>query len=364
MRKQGTALIPSYTAFAVTKLLREHLSELVDYSFTAEMEDELDQISLGELDQKTYLSRFYHGNGQPGLQQRLENVDGEIDPRVVCGIPLGNAEDGELVEVRIGRYGPFVSKGELRQSIPDETVPDEFGLAEALDFLEKAARGPRVIGQHPETGEPVYAKNGRYGPYVQHGDQVEGGDKPKMASLLDGMDPETVSLDEAVKLLALPITLGQNPDGEDVEAANGRYGPYVKAGKETRSLPKEMSPIEVTLEQALHLLAQPKPRGRGRQRSAPKAALRTLREKTDEQPMLRIMDGRFGPYVTDGELNASLPKGTTVEEVTIDFALELLQERAKKAPAKRAKKASKKKSAKKKSSKKKASKKKASKKKG
>jgi DNA topoisomerase-1 len=182
-----------------------------------------------------------------------------------------------------------------------------------------------------------------------------------MASLLAGMDPETVGLDDAVKLLALPITLGQNDKGEDVQSANGRYGPYVKAGTETRSLPKELSPIRVTLQQALELLAQPKPRGRGRQRAAPKAALRTLREKTEEQPALRVMDGRFGPYVTDGELNASLPKGTTVEELTIDFALELLEERAKKAPRK--KKASKKKSAKKKASKKKSAKKKATKKK-
>ena len=351
VRKQGNALVPTFVAFAVVNLMEGYLSYLVDYSFTASMEDDLDSISLGKLEQQDYLSRFYHGNGTPGLSAKLSEVEEKIDPRVVCGIPLGE-EDGKKVEVRVGRYGPFLSDGENRAAVPDELAPDELTLELAVELLRKAAEGPRVIGKDPETDQPVYAKTGRFGPYVQLGDPEEGSDeKPKMASLLAGMDIETISLEEAVGLLSLPRELGNNPDnGEPVFAKNGRYGPYVDCLKESRSLPETMSPLTVTLEQAVELLRQPKQR---RQRRAAKPPLKELGKHPESGNPVKILDGRFGPYVTDGELNASLPRGTSIDEVTLDFGLELLAERAKKAPAKKKKKkSSKKKTTKKKSTKK------------
>jgi len=343
--KQGTALVPSFTAFAVTKLLEDYLSYLVDYGFTAAMEDDLDKISIGEMTSGDYLNRFYNGNGKPGLKDKLAEIETKIDPREVCGIPLGQHE-GKLVEVRVGRFGPFVSCGDVRASIPDDIAPDELDLDRALEFLRKAAEGPRVIGNDPETGRPVYAKTGRYGPYVQLGDIEEGQEKPKMASLLAGMDIDTIGLDEALGLLSLPRTLGKHPKtSEDVQAANGRYGPYVLSGKETRSLPEQLSPLTVTLEQAVELLNKPKERRRARTKREP---LKVLGEHPETKAEVRILDGRFGPYVTDGEMNASLPRGTTVDEVTLDMGIELLVERAKKGGTKKAKKKKAKKAAKRK----------------
>jgi len=345
VRKQGNALIPTFTAFAVTRLLEDHLSYLVDYSFTAQMEDELDNISLGKMKQVEYLKGFYNGNGTPGLKGTLESVEGEIDPRVVCGFALGE-EDGELVEVRVGRYGPFLSKGEVRASIADDIAPDELDLDKAVALLAEAAKGPRVIGKQAETDLPVYAKTGRYGPYVQLGDMEEGSkEKPKMASLLKGMDPETITLEEALGLLHMPRVLGAHPtSGEEVMAANGRYGPYVYCGKETRSLPENLSPLHVTMDQAMELLNKPKERRRARARKEPLKILGPHPVSGDE---VKILDGRFGPYVTDGTTNASLRRGTTVEEITLDMGVEMLAIRAAEGPKKRAKKKTKRKAAKK-----------------
>ncbi len=372
--KKGTALVPTFTAFAVVNLLDGFLSHLVDYTFTARMEDDLDEISNGRVEGLAYLRDFYHGNGNPGLKTHVEKVEQEIDPRVICGIPLGENEEGTRVEVRVGRYGPFLSCGETRVSVPDQMAPDELTLEVALELLAKGEEGPRKLGADPESGHSVLVKIGRFGPYFQLGDQDElDGEKPKMASLLKGMEPETVTLEEALATLALPRTVGtkkteatDEAPAEDVEitAANGRFGPYIRWGKETRSIPEGMSPLTISQQQAEELLAQPKARGRAAR--TPRKALAELGEHPDSGAPIKILDGRFGPYVTDGTLNASVPRGENVADVNLERAIELLAERAARAPAKAAKKkAAKKKTAKKtakKTTKKKASKKKAAKK--
>ncbi len=352
VRKVQKALVPTFTAFAVVQLLEAWLSYLVDYGFTAEMEDQLDQVSLGKLDSRDYLRKFYFGNEHPGLKDQLAEVESKIDPREVCGIRLGEFE-GRVVEVRVGRYGPFLSDGERRASLPEDLAPDELTVEKALEILARAAEGPKVLGRDPETGFNVYVKTGRYGPYVQLGDPEDlDGEKPKMASLLEGMDPESLDLSTALALLSLPRELGNHPEsGVPVIAANGRYGPYVKAGKETRSIPEGGSPLDIDLEGALALLAEPKKRGRVRRRREP---LKVLGEHPESGAPVRVLDGRFGPYVTDGELNASIPRGTTIEELTLDYALDLLRARAAKAGTKKRKKSAKKKTAKKSSRKKKA----------
>lgn len=355
--KKGGALVPTWVAFSVVKLLEDHLGGLVDYQFTAQMEDDLDEISRGERNSLDYLKGFYFGNGKPGLKQQLENKVDEIDARAISRISLGKAEDGEEIFVRVGRYSPFVEKGEKTASLPDEFPPDEVKIEYALDLLAQAAKAEEPLGTCPETGKPVYLKIGRFGPYIMRG-TPEDEEKPKNASLLKGMSPDEMTFETALKLLSLPRELGVHPKLEDVIVAqNGRYGPYVKCGSETRSLPAEMSPLEVTPEQAIELLNQPKAQGRGR--AAAKPPLKVYEEKSPiTEGAVQIMDGRYGPYVTDGETNASLPKGGSPDELSFADALELLANRAAVAPKKK-KKAAKKKTTKKKAAKKKTTKKKA-----
>lgn len=358
--KKGGALVPTWVAFSVVKLLEDHLTGLVDYQFTAQMEDDLDEISRGERDSLDYLKGFYYGdgkgNGKPGLKQQLENKVDEIDARAISRILLGKADDGEEIFVRVGRYSPFVEKGEKTASLPDEFPPDEVKIEYALDLLAQAAKAEEPLGTCPETGKPVYLKIGRFGPYIMLG-TPEDEEKPKNASLLKGMSPDEMTLEVALKLLSLPRELGVHPKLEDVMIAqNGRYGPYVKCGSETRSLPADVSPLEVTPEQAIELLNQPKAQGRGR--AAAKPPLKVYEEKSPiTEGAVQIMDGRYGPYVSDGETNASLPKGGSPEELTFADALELLAARAAAAPKKK-KKAAKKKTTKK-ATKKKTTKKKA-----
>ncbi len=333
--KKGSALVPTFTAFAVMRLLVEYLSHLVDYGFTASMEDDLDSISLGQKQSTAYLKQFYFGNGQVGLKGLVERMESQIDPRVVCGIPIGMHPDGRPVEVRVGRYGPFLSSGDDRASVPEDLAPDELTLERAIELLDRAARGPRVVGSHSETGQPIYVKNGRFGPYLQLGDAEPDGEKPKMASLLEGMTEETVTLEQAEKILSLPRELGASPDtGEAVMAASGRYGPYVKCGTETRSIPAGISPIEIELAKAVELLRQPKLRGRARF-GRPSAPLRVLGPSPVTKKEIRVLAGRFGPYVNDGETNASLPKGTEPESVSLEMALDLLAARAAAGPSKK-----------------------------
>ena len=334
--KRSNVLVPTWTAFAVSQLLEAHLPNLVDYKFTAEMEDELDAISRGEMNHVDYLRTFYFGNDHPGLKQLLKDKADEIDARTVCrisiGKPPGNGDGAEEIFVRVGRYGPFLEQGERRASLPDKLSPDELTLEAALDMLDKAQQGDQPLGTCPETQKPVFIKVGRFGPYVQRG-AADDDEKPQNASLLKGMEPDDVTLEVALQLLSLPRTLGENPQsGEPVVAHNGRFGPYVKCGDETRSLPAEHSPLDITLEQALHLLAQPKSRRGAAARKEPAKEFDT--SPVTQQPV-RLMHGRYGPYVTDGTTNASLPRGTTVDDVTFEYALNLLKERAAAAPAKK-----------------------------
>lgn len=358
--KKSGALVPTWVAFAVCHLLETHLPDLVDYTFTAQMEDELDAISRGEMGHVDYLSTFYFGSDHPGLKKQLENKVDEIDARNVSRISLGKPEDGSEVVVRVGRYGPFIEQGdgERRASIPENMPPDELTLQVALEMLDKSAQGDEPLGQCPETGKPVYVKMGRFGPYVQRGDASDD-EKPQNASLLKGMEPHEIDLETALKLLSLPRNLGPHPEkGDEIFAHSGRFGPYVKCGDETRSLPAEMSPLEVTVAQAVELLAQPK---KGRGAKGKKEPIKVFAESPVTGNPVQLLDGRYGPYVTDGATNASLPRTMSPDEMTLERALDMLAERAAKGGTK--KKATKKKAAKKKTTKKKATKKKAAKKK-
>lgn len=340
---RGNVLVPTWTAFAVSQLLEAHLPELVNYQFTAEMEDELDAISRGEMNHRDYLHQFYFGNDHPGLKQLLANKTSEIDARDVCRISLGkpSAESGKSTEevfVRVGRYGPFIEQADRRASLPDKLPPDELTLDSALDMLDKASIAEEPLGICPDTHKPVFLKIGRFGPYVQRG-TAEDEEKPQNASLLKGMAPEEVDLETALKLLTLPRTLGPHPQTQDpVVAHNGRYGAYVSCGTgpkpETRSLPEGLSPLDVTLEQALELLAQPKlRRGGGTGRAKEPVKVFDASPATNEP--IRLLQGRYGPYVTDGVTNASLPRSVTVEEVTFEYALNLLKERLAAGPSKK-----------------------------
>jgi DNA topoisomerase-1 len=345
--RKGTALIPTWTAFSVVRLLEEHLPDLVDYEFTAQMEDLLDAISRGEQDWVAYLRKFYFGTDAQGLKHKVDQKVKEVDAREISRFPLGSPEAGlhlEPIYVRVGRYGPYIEQADRKASIPDQLPPDEMTLERAIEMLDRAKTDDAPIGEDPATGKPVFVKNGRFGPYVQLGINEEGGEKPKMSSLLKGMSPEDVTLDVALKLLSLPRVVGKHPEnGEDIVASNGRFGPYIKCGSETRSLPADVGPIDVTLEQSVELLKQPKQHGRGR--AAPKEPLKVFESSPVTEQPVKLLDGRYGPYVTDGTTNASLPKGITAESLTFVEALRILAEREAATPAKKkraAKKAAKK----------------------
>ena len=359
--KKGSALVPSFTAFSVVSLLEQHFPNLVDYAFTARMEDDLDGIASGDRESIPWLSRFYfgpaagepddesaHGVAKYGLRTAVSDRLGDIDARAVNSIPLGTHDNGEPVVVRVGRYGPYVECGEDRASVPDDLPPDELTLDRALSYIA-APSGDRALGDDPDTGLPVVVRTGRFGPYVQVGeDPANGGEKPKRASLLADMQPETVTLDDALKVLSLPRVVGIDPaDDTEVVVQNGRYGPYLSKGKENRSLESEDQLFTITLEQCLELLAQPR-RRRGQTAKPP---LRDLGpDPATDKPMV-VKDGRYGPYVTDGEVNASLGKGDAVESLSVERASELLQIRRDKVaagggkPAARRKPAAKKKTA-------------------
>jgi DNA topoisomerase-1 len=329
--KRGNVLVPTWTAFAVSQLLEHHLPEIVNYQFTAEMEDELDAISRGEIDHLDYLRRFYFGDGRPGLKRQIQNKADEIDARDVSRIRIGEPAGQAPVYVRVGRYGPFLEQGDRRASLPDGLPPDELTLATALEMLDKAAQSEEPLGLDPQTQEPIYVRVGRFGPYVQRG-TAEEGHKPQNVSLLKGMRPEDVTLEVALKLLALPRTLGQHPQtSEPVVVHNGRYGPYVKCGEETRSLADGLSPLDVTLEQCLALLAQPKVGRRGA--AASREPVQVFPNSPVTGQPVQVLRGRYGPYVTDGVTNASLPQGAAPEEISLEYALNLLKVRAERGPS-------------------------------
>jgi len=316
--KKGTALVPTFLAFSVTRLLEDHFGQLVDYDFTARLETDLDRIAAGREARIDWLRSFYFGNGGPGLHALVTDQLDAIDARLVNSIPI----PGSDIVVRVGRFGPYLERGDLRASIPDDIAPDELTPAKAEELLSQPA-GERSLGSHPETGREIAVRDGRYGPYVTEvlAEGEEG--KPRTASLFSSMSLDSVTLEDALRLLMLPRTL-VGAGGEEILVSNGRYGPYVKKGSETRSLASEEQLLTVTAEEAEALLAQPKTR---RGRGAAKPPLREIGTDPGNGRQVVVKDGRFGPYVTDGETNASLRKGDTVEALTPERAFELLAER-------------------------------------
>ncbi|WP_316739033.1 type I DNA topoisomerase [Streptomyces sp. MK7] len=350
--KKGTALVPSFLSFAVVNLLEKHFGRLVDYDFTAKMEDDLDRIARGEAKAVPWLKRFYFGeangiggaaeagNGDGdhlgGLKELVTDL-GAIDAREVSTFPVGND-----IVLRVGRYGPYIERGEReteahqRADIPTDLAPDELTVELAEELLAKPS-GERALGTDPETGRPVVAKAGRYGPYVTEvlpeGTPKTGKNavKPRTASLFKSMSLDTVTLDDALRLMSLPRVVGTDAEGVEITAQNGRYGPYLKKGTDSRSLQSEDQIFTITLEEALAIYAQPKQRGR----AAAKPPLKELGEDPVSGKPVVVKDGRFGPYVTDGETNATLRSGDSVETISPERGFELLAEKRAKGPAKK-----------------------------
>ncbi|GAA4419768.1 type I DNA topoisomerase [Georgenia halophila] len=344
--RRGQALVPTWLAFSVVRLLEENLPRLVDYDFTAEMEGDLDRIAAGEEERVGWLTRFYRGDegsDRPGLRNLVADL-GDIDARAANSIDIG---DG--LTLRVGRYGPYIEgpgeegKPARRASVPDDVAPDEMTPELARELLEKQADDGRELGTDPETGHTIIAKNGRFGPYVtevlpeaeeegpKKGKKKSAKPKPRTASLLKSMQLETVDLEQALRLLSLPRVVGTDPDGVEITAQNGRYGPYLKRGTDSRSLETEDQIFDITLEEALALYAQPK-RGRGATARPP---LRELGEDPTSGKPVVVKDGRFGPYVTDGATNATLRKDDDVDTITPERGFDLLAEKRAKGPAKK-----------------------------
>ena len=344
--KKGTALVPSWTAMAVVRLLEGFFDELVDYDFTARMEEDLDDIANGEREAVPWLRTFYFGNGRPGLDDlaagpRLE----EIDARAVNTIPIGTDVDSGEIAVRVGRYGPYLQRGDDTAPVPTDLVPDELTVELATELLAQGKDAGRVVGTDPDTGLDVVARAGRFGPYVQLGElDPDSKTKPKTASLFKSMSLDTVSIEDALRLLSLPRVVGEETDdkGEVVQvtAQNGRYGPYLKKGTDSRSLETEDQLFTVTMDEARAIFAQPKRRGARQQK-----VLADLGPHPDSEAPVRILDGRYGPYATDGTTNASLPRGTDPEACTLDEAIALLRAREAAGPAKKRRAPAKKKTA-------------------
>ncbi|MCZ0987778.1 type I DNA topoisomerase [Streptomyces diastatochromogenes] len=349
--KKGTALVPSFLSFAVVNLLEKHFGRLVDYDFTAKMEDDLDRIARGEAQAVPWLKRFYFGEGTVTGAAEAGNGDGDhlgglkelvtdlgaIDAREVSSFPVGND-----IVLRVGRYGPYIERGEKdaeghqRADIPEDLAPDELSVELAEELLAKPS-GDFELGTDPQSGHQIIAKDGRYGPYVTEvlpeGTPKTGKNavKPRTASLFKSMSLDTVTLADALQLMSLPRVVGTDADGVEITAQNGRYGPYLKKGTDSRSLQTEDQLFTITLEEAQAIYAQPKQRGR----AAAKPPLKELGEDPVSAKPVVVKDGRFGPYVTDGETNATLRSGDSVETITPERGFELLAEKRAKAPAKK-----------------------------
>ena len=340
--KRGQALVPSWLAFSVTRLLEKHFGNLVDYDFTASMEQDLDHIAAGDQNAVAWLKSFYLGEGDDapkvsadgkGLRHQVESL-GDIDARAVNSLDLGGG-----ITVRVGRYGPYLEReDEARANIPSDVAPDELTPNKVAELFKEAENDGRVLGMNPENGRDIVAMNGRFGPYVSEviSEEEQAGSKKKIkpatASLFKSMDLATVSLDQALKLLSLPREIGKDEEGTPITAQNGRYGPYIKRGTDSRSLESEEQIFSLSLEDALALLAQPKTRGR----RAAKPPLREFGLDPVSQKKVTVKDGRWGPYITDGTTNISVPSSESVEGLSEERAFELLAEKRAKGPAKRA----------------------------
>ncbi len=347
--RRGSALVPSWIAFAVVRLLEEHFGTFIDYDFTAQMEGDLDRIARGELEGRDYLDTFYNGDGSGevahiGLHHTVENL-GDIDAREINSIPIG-----EGITLRVGRYGAFVERAArdetgapiegadpVRASVPDDIAPDELTVAAATELLERQKDDGRVLGTDPDSGHEIIAKDGRYGPYVTEVLPEDPEDKtpkskrpkPRTGSLLTSMELATVTLEDALKLLSLPRVVGIEEDGTEITAQNGRYGPYLKKGTDSRSLESEEQLFTITLAEAQAIYAQPKQRGR----ATAKPPLKELgTDPTSEKPIV-VKDGRFGAYITDGTTNVTLRKDDVLDDLTHEIAVERLAEKRAKGPS-------------------------------
>ena len=341
--KKGQALVPSWTAFAVVRLLKDHFTTLIDFKFTAIVEEELDEIAMGTRDRDKWLHEFYFGNGQelPGLKPLVQHNIDTIDAATLNAFHVGpHPETGDMIEARPGKYGPYIRCGEQTAGIPDSMAPDELTVPVALEILARP-KFEDPIGEL--DGYPVFKKTGKYGPYVQWGTMDEpptGLEKPKMVSLFKDMTIETTTFEDAERLLSLPRTVGFDPaDGEIITAQNGRYGPYINKGKESRTLETEAEIFSVSIEQALAKLAEPRVYGR---RGPAKPPLREFGVDPVSGKAVVAKEGKFGVYVTDGETNASLTRGDRLEYVTPERAFELLAIRRDAEPSTKRKKAAKK----------------------
>ncbi|OIU86762.1 type I DNA topoisomerase [Microbacterium sp. AR7-10] len=366
--KRGQALVPTWLAFSVVRLLEQHFADLIDYDFTAALEDDLDAIARGEQNRVEWLKSFYYGSeNQVGLRQVVDNL-GEIDARALNSTRI--TDDATL---RFGKYGPYLevvdpANPEAKPrivNVPEDLAPDELTADKARELIDAPVAGDRVLGENPENGKIIVVKDGRFGPYVQENDPVSDDDsvdeatgevvdkpkkktkkdaapKPRTASLFRSMSVDTIDLDTALQLLSLPRVVGADPaTGEEITAQNGRFGPYLKKGTDSRSLESESQIFDVTLEQALELYAQPKYGGR-----KASSALKEFEADPVSGKPIRIRDGRFGAYVTDGETNVTIPRGQTPDDVTFEIAVQMLADKrakgpaakrgAKKAPAKKA----------------------------
>ena len=318
-RKVNGALIPTFTAYAVIQFLESNFTDMVNLQYTADLENTLDAISRNEMKSEDFLTQFYKGeNGTAGLEALLEN---EVDKEKSRTIMELKDDSGKTITVKIGRYGVYIQDGETNTTLPDDSIPSELNFKNALISLQKKAEGPTELCSHPDSGEPVLFKDGRFGPYVQCGD--------KMKSLLPGMTQAEVTPEIALKLIALPKDLGKHPEsGDMVKSDIGRYGPYIRCGKTTRSVIAPDSILDLSLNRAVEILATEKA----------KAGARVIKElgiDPKTQMAIEIKDGRYGAYVTDGKINATLPKETTSDEVTLDIALQLIADKKAKGPSKR-----------------------------
>jgi DNA topoisomerase I len=328
--KKGTALVPSWVAFAVVRLLEEHFGRLVSYEFTAGMEDVLDEIAGGRKDRVSELAEFYFGSDKVLGLHKLVTELGDIDARGLSTFPVGDADSG--VVLRVGRYGPYVEDREgERGNVPDDLPPDELTVERARELIADQSGSDKELGSHPDSGRPIVAKAGRYGPYVSEvlPDDAPKSAKPRTASLFKTMSLDTITLEEAVTLLTLPRVVGVDPEsGEEITAQNGRYGPYLKKGTDSRSIDSEEQLLTIGLDEALQIYSQPKQRGR---RAADPG--KELGEDPATGSKVTLKSGRFGHYVTDGEYNATLRQGDDPESVTLERAAELLADKRAKGPA-------------------------------
>jgi DNA topoisomerase-1 len=342
--KKSSALVPTFIAFAVTRLLEEHFPDLVDYNFTARMERSLDDIAEGERDGRPWLRTFYFGDeeapdddpmAQEGLHGTISSGWEEIDARAVSSVSLGQDDEGREVAVRVGRYGAYIQAGDdgLRADLPEDIEPDAVDLAHAEELLHQESLGDQPLGDDPATGMPIYLKTGRFGPYVQLGEDPERDEKgkipkdapkPRRSSLWPGITMETITLDEALELLSFPKVIGEHPETKvEITAQDGPNGPYIKMGTESRSLEGHEQMRKLTLLEAIAVLAEPR---KGRGRTSPQI-LHEVGKHPDSEAVITVRNGRFGPYVTDGVVNASLPKGRDPKNVDLQAALDMIAAR-------------------------------------